>query len=102
MRRPHGQPAMSDVPRAVLADALRAELTTRATLRAAVLTTFTFDWDFTVDQVLPTFVPYDLSANDVTRREELAQHLQENEAAITVFVDAHHPGTATGASRVPM
>ncbi len=92
---------MSDVPRSVLADALKTELN-GATLHAAVLTTFTLDWDFVVDQVLPVFVPHDLSANDVTRREELAQHLQQNQAVITVFVDAKRAGEASGASRVPM
>jgi len=92
---------MSAVPRSVLSEALRTHLN-GATLRAAVLTTFVLEWDFTVDEVLPTLVPRSLSAMKNARREELAEHLLRNGAALTVYADAAGIGDASGATRVPL
>ena len=92
---------MSAVPRSVLSEALRTHLN-GATLRAAVLTTFVLGWDFTVDEVLPTLVPHSLSAMRNARREELAEHLLSNGAALTVYADAAGIGDASGATRVPL
>ncbi len=92
---------MSGPPQAVLAEALREALD-GAPLRAAVLTTFTLEAGFTLDEVLPVFVPQALSGAANTRREELAEHLLSNDAVVTVYADAAHVGGFERASRVPM
>lgn len=89
------------VPQEVLAEALRGSIGD-ATLRAAVLTTFTLEWAFTLDEVLPTFVAHSLSAAPNARREEVADHLLTNQAVITVYADAQHIGDDARATRVPM
>lgn len=92
---------MSAIPRAVLAEALQ-EAIGGGTLRAAVLTTFALEWAFALDEVLPTFVPHSLSAAPNARREELAEYLLAQEAALTLYCDAGHAGDFERASRVPL
>jgi hypothetical protein len=88
-------------PQAVLAEALREALD-GAELRAAVLTTFTLEWAFTIDEVLPVFVPHSLSAAPNVRREELADHLHTTGATVTLYYDARHGGDFERATRVPL
>ena len=92
---------MSAPSRAVLADALRAEIG-EATLQAAVFTTFALEWRFLLDEVLPVFVPHGLSGNPLRRREEMAEHFLATGAEMTVYTDHRGLRDTTGASRIPL
>lgn len=92
---------MSDIPRSVLFEALRKALD-GGTLVAAVMTTFALEWSFTLDEVLPVFLPGPLSGSPNARREELADHLLKNGASISVYFDSAHAGDFERASRVPV
>lgn len=92
---------MSEIPRSVLFEALQEALD-GGRLVAAVMTTFALEWSFSLDEVLPVFVPGPLSGAPNARREELADHLLMNAASITIYFDSAHAGDFERSSRAPV
>lgn len=89
------------IPTAVLSERLQEQLAGRRLL-AAVLTTFTLERAFLLDEVLPALVPAELSNVPVQRREELADHLHEQGSHLAVYYDERCLADDAGGTRIPV